>query len=771
MEYMNNHFSEEHYLDHCLEVLHHELERLERNSSLYRTQVIGLKKNFWEDVKVNVDSAEDALETSISIKQQAELLSERERNDERIKKRIHLLTRLTDSPYFARIDFLQRGQKKPLKVYIGISTLMDEKEDHILIYDWRAPISSMFYDALPGAASYDSIDGTIHGEMLLKRQFIIKNGKLHTMFDTGIAIEDTILKEMLSQNASEHMRTIVTTIQKEQNKIVRHMKTPYVIVDGVAGSGKTAVALQRVAYLLYRYRDQLTADQILLISPNQLFNRYINNVLPDLGEENMQQLTFWEYIEKNIGSQYELEHPYQQLEMMLSEQNEQIYRNRLQMITYKASLHFQHLLDAYVSLLSEQGMQFKNIIFRGEKLISAEQIKHYFYSLDRTISIPNRLQLVKEWLLKEIVKKEKIERTKEWVEEKSDLLDTEDYTKTYRELLQEGKFTENSFDDFEQERAKLAIQIVKKHFKPIKQAIQRLKFVNVFRLYSQLFQLNESMQQKLPCDFPENWEMICRESSISLKKRNILYEDATPFLYLQDKIEGKRINPYIRHVVIDEAQDYSPFQLYVLKQVFPYAHMTILGDHHQTIHPHTFQNPSLLAPELYGSGVEKMTLNKSYRSTKQITHLTSSILRHKKEIQSFNRDGKRPTLNVVSDEHQLVQQLVKRIQDLKKNYETIAVICKTAEECKKVYPKLQQYMDIKLIDYKTTQYQKSIVLLPVYMAKGIEFDAVLIWDASATNYQKEMERNYFYTACSRAMHELHIYALGEMTKFLENDIE
>lgn len=408
---------------------------------------------------------------------------------------------------------------------------MDENEETFLIYDWRAPISSIYYDYSPGPAQYETVEGKIQGEMELKRQFITKDGQIKTMFDTGITIGDELLKEVLGNNASTNLKNIVATIQKEQNQII--------IVQGVAGSGKTSAALQRVAYLLYHYQNVITAENIILFSPNSLFNRYIATVLPDLGEDNMQQLTFQEYVEKRLGKQFELENPFTQMEYMLTCQEHKMYATRQKGNQYKASIEYKTLIDSYVDILSSEDLIFKNICFRGEMLIRAEQIKRYFYSLDASISIPNRMQLVKEWLLKELGKKEKLERTKDWVIEESDLLDLEEYTKVYSELLKEGRFSENTFDDFEQEQKKIAQKIVKKHFKPIRNAVKKLKFINVAAIYCQLFKQKDNIQKQLKATLPEDWKEICSYTIKKLQRKELTYEDEAPYLYLQDKLEGK----------------------------------------------------------------------------------------------------------------------------------------------------------------------------------------------------------------------------------------
>lgn len=767
MENQKEWLEEKQHLEDSLNIIVHKIKELEHKEKGFKENAVALKKSFWNDVRVNLDTAEDVDETFFAIKQQAELLSDSELAQERAIRNVKVYERLQQSPYFARIDFVQDGQQDPLKIYIGVATLLDEQDENIVIFDWRAPISSMYYDYTPGDASYETLGEEIHGEMLLKRQFIIKNGQLQSMFNTGLTIGDDLLLDILAQNANEHIRSIVATIQAEQNKIIRHVNSRYLIVEGVAGSGKTAVALQRVAYLLYRYRDEMTADQILLITPNQLFNQYVHSVLPDLGEDNMQQLTFIEYAEKRLGKQLQLEYPYEQLEELLTEKDDAQYQTKLSIISFKASLAYKHLIDQYASYLSDKGLLFKNIVFRGERIITAQEITEYFYSFPSTMSIPDRLQLVKEWLLQQLTKLEKAERTKEWVEEATELLDKEDYSKSYSELLYEGRYTENSFDDFDQERYKLARQIVKKHFKPLRNSVNKLKFVHMLGIYRQLFDLNSSINKDLQHLMPDNWEDICQQTLPNLAKRLIAYEDAAPFLYLQDKIEGQQTNRMIRHVLIDEAQDYSPFQLTVLQQLFPKARMTILGDGHQTIHPHTFNNPSLLDTQLYGEQAEKMILTKSYRSTKQIIQLTAKILNDGSEVEAFNRTGPEPSITIVPNEVELMDQIIQDINHLSIKFETIAVICKTAAECSAVYKQLNNRIDIQLINHNSKQFKKGILLLPAYMAKGIEFDAVIIYNASAANYSRESERYYFYTACTRAMHELHIYSINKLTYFLQ----
>lgn len=758
---------EEERLKTVSKVIEEKIQTINKDSGGVKEEVVQLRHTFWDDVKVNFDHAEEAAETLSSIKQQAQLLSERERSQLLMIKQYKTLTRLKENPYFARIDFYDPTEEITTQVYLGVSSLMNQNETEFLIYDWRAPISSMYYDYSPGKAQYETADEVIKGEMLLKRQFIIKNSQLKSMFDTGVTIGDELLKEVLGNRADTNMKNIVATIQKEQNQIIRNIKSRYLIVQGAAGSGKTSAALQRVAYLLYRYQGKISADNIMLFSPNALFNSYVASVLPDLGEENMQQLTFQEYTEKRLGHLFNIEHPFEQMEYILTCQDDSHYAARMEGIRYKASIEFKQILDEYIKFLSTEGMIFKNISFNGEVIVPSQQIKDYFYSLDSTISIPNRIQLVKEWLLLKLSRKEKEERSKEWVVEESELLDHDEYTEVYSELRKEGRFSEDTFDDFEREQEKIARKLVQKHFKPLRKAVKRLRFIHMRALYQQLFQLD--MVLKSPkFSLPEQWKEISKYTIENLRKKELLYDDTAPYLYLQDQVEGQRINPNIRHLIIDEAQDYSPLQFYVIKQLFPSSRMTILGDFNQAIYVHTFRAPTLLSSELYEeNSTETMLLRKSYRSTRQIIEFTKEILPENKDIVPFDRNGSKPVLIQVEKTDDLHLRIIQQMKQLQSNYETIAVIGKTMKECRDAYEKLNKQLDIQLMDNRTTFYEKGLLILPVYLAKGIEFDAVLIYNASEEQYSREFERKLFYTACTRAMHELYLFSLGEMTPFMK----
>ncbi|MEQ6388478.1 RNA polymerase recycling motor HelD [Bacillaceae bacterium S4-13-58] len=730
------------------------------NASQSKEDVASIRKNFFEDVTVNFDEIDDAVETYVSIKQQTELLSERERSHGQYAKELKTLERLENSPYFGRIDFVGDGETNKDRVYIGISSFMDKEKENFLIYDWRAPIASLYYDHSPGNAEYETPEGMISGEMTLKRQYQIERGILKSMFDTGITIGDELLQSVLGKQANTKMKSIVATIQKEQNQIIRHEKTPFVVVQGAAGSGKTSAALQRVAFLLYQYRGLIQADQILLFSPNAMFSSYVASVLPELGEETMEQTTFQDYLHYRLKSSFEVETPFAQLEKRLAKKQSKGYQD---MIRWKGTLVFKNAVDKHVTHLEKEGMRFRSIVFRGSTIIPASKIKSYYQSLNRSMSIPNRMEKVKEWLLQEIKVQAKKETQKKWVEEEIQWVSKEDMHKVYQKIQKENT-KEDTFDDFEREQKALAQIVVKRAFAPLIKKIQKLKFIHLPQLYIHFLQnFQQWTSEKLPAGWDEQVEITLSR----LKQKEMPYEDAIPYLYLQDRIEGRKSNTKIRYVLIDEAQDYTDFQFAFIKQLFPYARMTILGDLNQAIFSNEGTRESLLSYDIVPKDRQQTyRLLQSYRSTREIVEFTKSFIPGGEEIQPFNREGKLPVVWEGGGSKESFSRWFKgRLKDFRQSHDTVAVICKTAAECREAYEQLQELDNVQLLVDEKKGYEKGITILPVYLAKGIEFDAVLLYNGSADVYGKEDGR-LFYTACTRAMHELEIVIKDERNTFI-----
>ncbi|HBI04149.1 MAG TPA: helicase [Paenibacillaceae bacterium] len=748
-------------VDFVIEVIKKRISALQERVGDLKSEIVEIRKNFWDDVTVNSEDLYEMAETYASMRQQAEILTEREVTHRHDFTQLKALKKLESSPYFGRIDFLEDEAKKADQIYLGIASLMDDEGENFLIYDWRAPVSSLYYDYPPGPAQYKTPGGMITGTMELKRQFIIRDGQMISMFDTGVTIGDEMLQEVLGNKADSQMKSIVATIQREQNRIIRNERSSVLIVQGAAGSGKTSAALQRVAYLLYRYRETLKAEQIVLFSPNPMFNSYVSTVLPELGEENMQQTTFQEYLTHLLGKSFKLEDPFTQMEYTLTAVHKKGYQERIEGINYKASKEFLHVIDEYAEHLKQDGMIFKNLKLRGKVLISSKEIWDQFYSYDSYLSIPNRLKFLSEWLLKQLKEFARKERNEPWVEEAIELLDEETYIRAHQNLQKKRRYSEDTFDDSDRERELLSIIVVQKFIRPLRRMVKGMGFVDTKKIYRQFF---AQIRNLTP-----NWSVICGQTIEKLDRSELAYEDATPYLYLNEKIVGFHTNNSIRHVFIDEAQDYSPFQFEFLRRLFPRGKMTILGDVNQAIFSHSAGNKTLIdQDELHNQEhTEVIVLKRSYRSTRQIVDFTRGFIPGGEEIEPFQRDGKKPTITQVKDDQERIGEIIHQIKKLQASgSQSIAIIGKSAMESKAVYEALQPFISLRLVSKETISFEKGTLVIPSYLAKGVEFDGVIIFDASCETYCKESERKLFYTACTRAMHELHLYAKGELSPFI-----
>lgn len=747
---------------------------LEAEVGLVRGDVVELRKDFWDEVRVNFSSSDDLGETSTSLRQQSQVLSEREHAHLQTSETLKKLKLLVKSPYFGRIDFTEEGQKGKETIYLGIASFLDDDQETFLVYDWRAPVSSLYYDGAPGAAAYQTPSGEISGMMELKRQFVIRDGKIKVMFDTGVTIGDELLQQVLSHSSDNQMKSIVATIQKEQNAVIRNDKSRMLVVQGAAGSGKTSAALQRVAYLLYKYRGTLKADQVLLFSPNPMFNSYVSTVLPELGEENMLQTTFQAYLEHRIGREFDLEDVFSQMESILKAEEGPWLKVKRASIAYKSSPLFLETIRRLKDHLELSGMKFKPIRFKGRLIVSEQAMLENFYGYDSSVRLANRVELMRDWLLKELAQFAKNERKAPWVDEQIELLDPDEYQKAYTRIRRkQSAKKKETFDDFDRERGLLAKMVVNEWLKPVRKWIKRMRFVDVKTMYEELL-TDKQLFLSVSGDhgLPDEWEKMGIQSIQMMKEGKLAYEDVTPYLYLQDLLKGFQINSVIRHVFIDEVQDYSPFQLEYVKRIFPRARMTALGDLNQGIYAHTDVLGGSLESlkQLYGAEeTEVISLTRSYRSTLEIVDFTRSMMPGGESIVPFNRYGEKPLVCLADSREKLHSSIVEDIRRLnEQGYEHTAIICKTAEECEYVYQALKDELPLKRIAKTTPSFVTGTLVIPSYLAKGVEFDAVVIYDASQEVYSRESERKLFYTACTRAMHQLHIYSLGAPCKFIED---
>lgn len=723
-----------------------------------RSEVTAIGRSFWDDISVNADNADDVIETAASMAQQEHVLMGQKRSFQVAQDGLYKLQRVVDAPYFARIDFQESGEQELEKIYIGLTSFIDPKTDEILIYDWRAPIASLFYDYPPGPATYRTPEMDVSGEMTLKRQYIIKAGELQDVFDTGISIGDEMLQKMLSRSADEKMHSIVTTIQREQNQIIRDDRHKVLVVQGAAGSGKTSVALQRIAYLLYKYRTTLSADNMILFSPNSLFSDYVSHVLPELGEATMQQTTFQDYLNHKLSDTgLQLEDPYDQLEFILTgTEQDPAYRARLQGIQYKTSAAFLSVIEAFGEKLKQGGIRFVDLAVGKKVLITADELSERFYGKASILALGERMEQLSEWML-----------------EKLDEIQADAQKRFYRKMVREPKYlgTEPEMKKMSKIKAHRAIA-------PLKEKARNLAFVDVLGMYRELYTNGELHQELTGKQLPANWERISAFTAEALASGILHYEDATPLVYLKGLVEGQLRVGTIRYCLVDEAQDYSPFHYAYLKKLFPRARFTLLGDWNQGIFTHANaanidgEGPkneySSISELMKEEETETIRLVKSYRSTREIVDFASRVLPFGEPIEPFSRSGEAPRILRAADETEL-RRLVADAALTRQHggASSVAILCKTAREAEAAHAGLQPLLPgLARITKETLHYEAGVMIMPAYLAKGLEFDAVILYDAGAAVYAEAKERKLFYTACTRALHHLDVCYLGELTPFL-----
>ncbi|MFD0673110.1 RNA polymerase recycling motor HelD [Cohnella sp. GCM10027633] len=741
-----------------------------------RDDVVGIRQEFWEDVRMSFTDRAEVDETWRSIMQQAELLAERERSHRVASEAVERLTKQFDSPYFARIDFAERGGPNET-IYIGRASLVGEDGETFWVFDWRAPISSLFYDHEPGPASYAVPDGVMQGELALKRQFVIRGGQMRHMFDTSETVGDEILQAVLSEGSDTSMKSIVATIQKEQNRIIRDEKHRMLVVQGAAGSGKTSAALQRIAYLLYRFRDTLKPDNIILFSPNPVFKGYVSRVLPDLGEANMTQMTFRELIEARLGRRFEVEDLFSQTEALAASAETTGGAARERAVQYKGSEHYFATVENYLKRLGTEGVKFRPLRFRNMTIASAEEMTEQFYSVRPADGFGLRAAGLRRWLNERLKTWIESQADEPWVEEAAELADNEDLQRAYVDVRRSGGFHDESFDDDDQLRARLRRRAAESAIAPIIKAVRGYRFIDFVATYQELFYSRSLFVACAPDGLlPAGWDWMALRCEETLGRKRIDHEDATPLMYVSEALEGfRRVEGDISHVFVDEAQDYSPFQAAYLRRRYPRARMTVLGDFNQAIYLQSQQSGGfggwtrLMSPEYTAA----WKLTTSYRSTKQIVDYTKGILSPEDAagITPFERSGEAPSVEACRDVARIGERVAEAVAELaSRGYGTIGVIAKTSKDSGDAYAilseRLAEGVQLSHVTGVSAELPRGVSVIPSYLAKGIEFDAVLVWDASAERYGREQDRKLLYTVCTRALHVLRIYYAGEPSPWL-----
>jgi DNA helicase-2/ATP-dependent DNA helicase PcrA len=600
------------------------------------------------------------------------------------------LLKLSQSPYFGRLDFTPQGKTRS-PVYIGVYSFLDEQQRQNLIYDWRAPISSLFYDYELGDAAYATPSGSIAGTIDLKRQYKIRDGQLEFVLENDVNIHDDVLQRELAKSSDDKMKNIVATIQRDQNAVIRNETASVMVIQGVAGSGKTSIALHRIAFLLYRYRETIAAKDVLIISPNKVFADYISNVLPELGEEHIPELGMEELAADLLDHRYLFQTFFEQVSALLENPDPSF----VERIRFKSSGEFLSQLNKYL-------LHVENNYFTGSELRFGRLVVPLSFILGR-FKAYHRVPLLKRFP------------------------QVAQDVRTYVRDATQRKLTG-------QEKAIIG------------EAIPRMfKFTQVLDFYRDFYRW---------LGRPE----LCRVEP----GQRLEYADVFPLIYLRLRLEGLSTYEHVKHLVVDEMQDYTPVHYAVLARLFS-CRKTILGDVHQTVNPYSASSAETI--ERVFPQAEVVKLHRSYRSTLEITAFAQRITPNP-DLLPLERHGREPLLlrfDRPADELAAIQELVAAFQS--GGQQSLGIVCKTLRQAETVHQAVQG-AGIQLLTADSTTFKEGVVITTAYLAKGLEFDEVIVPFASAATYKTDVDRGMLYVACTRAMHQLTLTHTETSTPFL-----
>ncbi|MEX0988610.1 MAG: UvrD-helicase domain-containing protein [Bacteroidales bacterium] len=609
-----------------------------------------------------------------------------------VENKVRLL-RLKDTAYFGRIDFQEKENQNFRNIYVGVHNFQDSESNKNLVFDWRAPISSLFYDFELGEAYYETQAQKIKGTISLKRQFRIRKGEMEYMLDTDVTIHDEVLQKELNRASSAKMKNIVATIQKEQNAIIRNEEAHHLIIQGVAGSGKTSIALHRIAFLLYRFKDTISSEDILIISPNKVFASYISSVLPELGEETVAETSMEDIANELLDYQVKFQSFFDQVAELL-EKND---REHIERIQFKASPELLKSVDEYLIWLENDGFKITDLNVKGKP--------------------------VPAWFIRESFEKYK----------RMPLL------KRFNEVVQE--IVDNVF-----------------------------RYYQVEIQYKDRTNLHTAIRKMFPSYNPRVlykgfYDWLGKPELFKLKKGSTYeWSDVYLFLYLKMKLEGMKPNSKVKHLVIDEMQDYSAVQYRVLSSLYT-CKKTILGDINQSVNP--FSSSNLTTIEDVFSDATSITILKSYRSTYEITQFTKRIS-HNVKVEAIERHGDDPQIIGCKNPLKEIEEIKKLITDFNKSsFNSLGIICKTQKQADTLYELIKSDFRISLLNVISVTFGRGIVITTAHLAKGLEFDQVIVPQCTDKNYHTEPDKQMLYVACTRAMHKLILTHTGTPSHFIE----
>jgi DNA helicase-2/ATP-dependent DNA helicase PcrA len=664
---------EEKRLTEVLKLLDDKLAQMGEDIFEDKDKFMEFRRYTWENMR-----AMDAQELN-----QATVESEFEANKIFMKQNyFKKLFRIKDNPYFASVVF-EDEDKERYSVYLGLTYLKDDDYGNI-IYDWRSPICSLFYDFEVGPCAYAAPGGPVKGNLIRKRQYKIADRKLLSAFDNSMSIDDELLQEVLATDSNDKMKNIVNTIQQEQNNVIRNVRDKTLIVSGIAGSGKTSVALHRIAFLLYKIKN-LTSNDVLIFSPNQIFTEYISNVLPELGEDNTLQTTFNDYLSSNITEFQEVE-PF--MDFIGKFYSEKVGNPEL--IRYKQSDSIIKDIDLYIEDYVRKARVVRDFTENKIYTVYKDELNDLLHNRYNTLPFFERVDIIAE-KLSEANYKGSIKKKP-----------------TYKKMIMENSSFVKDYKDI---------------------------FMGFFSSEFCKIRMNDEELRKFN------------------RSKTIGYDDALLLVYMKGLLEGFPYEKDIRQVVIDEAQDYNYLQYLIISKIFRNSNFTILGDVNQTINPYyKYDSLDILANIFKQS--KCISLTKTYRSSPEIIEFTNKIL-GLNHVCAIRKTESVPLIHRTDN-----SKILEDINYLRDKYKSVAVITRDNNTANKLYEELKDIIPISLLNGQSEEFNKELVVLPAYLAKGLEFDSVIVYSDGDSKYLKN-EKNLLYVACTRAQHELIVYSASK----------
>lgn len=679
-----------------------------------------------------------------------------------MKKKIQNLIKSMSKPYFARVDFKENGRKELDKIYIGKISLIEENTQKMIVTDWRSPVANLYYEGRVGKANYVCPDGEVLGEISLKRQYSIENACLQNYFDIDITTNDDFLQACLGSNADNRLKDIVSTIQAEQNKVIRAEMWNPLVVQGAAGGGKTTIALHRIAYLIYTYENSFKPDNFMIIAPNRFFLNYISDVLPELGVENVTQTTYEDFARSVLGKKLRIREGYEKLGVIVNSENKILSDELKKVSELKSSLEFRDMLMEYIEKIEDELLPEDDFKIMKFKLISRNNITKLFKEEYGHLPYKKRIPEIKKHLVN-VLKRNKgkiIRKIEDLYEEKLDEIRYNQVDSPERRKI---------IIKYISQRDALCEKLEKQSKSVVNEYLSKISIKNVEQYYLDF--IND-----LNCNSKEGLHEVCEITSEAINTNLYEIEDLAPLLMLKMKIFGLNDKFNIKHVVVDEAQDFSLFQFYMLRSIIGSSSMTILGDLCQGINSYRGIND-------WNDVIEKvfserkctfLKLDQSYRTTIEIMDVANEVISQLNDeklppAKPVLRHGDKVKVEKVISHNQMIKYIKGDIELMKeKQYKSMAIICKTLSECINIQKELKKEgIKIQLIKGSEKKYNGGIAVIPSYLVKGLEFDVVCIANCNSSNYSSDsLDVKLLYVALTRPLHNLNIYSVGEVSQLI-----